>query len=92
MAGLRGFAQRVVAPDIGLWHIGQHQILARIDGRRCDGFAVNLAVQQVQPVRLVGTPAVSAISTAKNTAFSSCCSTGAKISTISRSPPGFLKR
>ena len=93
MARLPDPTQGVIALDVGLRLGAQGQRVWRVHRGRARWFAVHQPVQQVEDMGLgrgAGLP--SASSTAASTACSSCWRTRARISTISRSPPGFLSR
>ena len=79
MTRLPGFAQRVVALDVGLRFGGQRQGLRSLYGRRIHRLAADQSVH-VQNMRLgwrAGLPIAS--STAVSTACSSCWRTRARI-------------
>ena len=90
MARLPGFAQGVVALDIGLRLGGERQGARRLHGGASIGLPSTRRCSRFRICVLVGAPASSASSTAVSTACSSCWRTSARISTISRSPPGVL--
>src|ERR1700688_4360393 len=52
MARLSGFAQRVVALDVGLWFGGERQSIRRLYGWWVDRLAVDQSLQHVQNMRL----------------------------------------
>ena len=91
MTRLPDFAQGVVALDVGLRFVSSSV-------KACGGFigggSIGLpSTKRCSRFRIcvfVGAPASSASSTAASTACSSCWRTRARISTISRSPPGVL--
>ena len=90
MARLPGLAQRIVAFDVRLRLGGEGQSIRRLPGWWVDRLAVDQPVQQVQNMRLRRRASLESQFGGSEHGLLVMLETRAKISTISRSPPGVL--